>query len=99
MAILDVDVTNGTALERELNDKYGPDKVKFYKCDITSHDLDDAYNDITKVHGYIDVVINNAGIMNDSPRLYEKEIAINFVSTLIVVMPFKDNENLTISVG
>lgn len=81
MAIIDVDVTNGTALEKELNNKYGSDKTKFYKCDVTSQDLHDVYDEIVKSYGYIDVVINNAGIMNDSPRLYEKEIAINLVST------------------
>lgn len=75
-----MDVPNGTALEKELNDEYGPNKTKFYKCDVTSQELDDAFDDVIKQYGYIDVVVNNAGIMNDNPRLYAKEIAINLVS-------------------
>lgn len=81
VAILDVDVTNGKELEEKINNKYGPGTTKFYKCDVTSQDLADVYDEIIKSYGYIDVVVNNAGIMNDSPRLYEKQIAINLVST------------------
>ncbi|XP_037295460.1 uncharacterized oxidoreductase YuxG-like isoform X2 [Manduca sexta] len=77
VAALDVDVSNGQALEREMTAKYGPGKIKFYKCDVTTNDLEAAYESILNEYGYIDVVVNNAGIMNDRPNVYLKEITIN----------------------
>ncbi|KPJ01719.1 15-hydroxyprostaglandin dehydrogenase [NAD+] [Papilio xuthus] len=78
---LDIDVIQGKSLEKELNDKHGKNRAKFVECDITTQ-LQNAFDIATKEYGYIDVVINNAGIMNDSPSVYEKEIAVN-VTALI----------------
>ncbi|XP_053625671.1 15-hydroxyprostaglandin dehydrogenase [NAD(+)]-like [Plodia interpunctella] len=82
VSVLDLDVTNGTNLEKELAAKHGENKIKFYKCDVTSQDLDACYDRVLKELGYIDVVINCAGLLNDSPKAYLKEIAVN-VSALI----------------
>ncbi|CAB3234592.1 unnamed protein product [Arctia plantaginis] len=82
VAALDIDIKNGKLLEKELNDKYGDNKVKFHRCDITTNDLDAVYDSVVKEFGYIDVVVNCAGIMNDKPDMYLKEIEIN-VSALI----------------
>ncbi|CAH2086740.1 unnamed protein product [Euphydryas editha] len=81
VAVLDVNVDAGEALQNELNEKHGANKVLFIKCDVTQN-LDSAFDEAMKQFGYIDVVINNAGIMNDAPHIYEKEIAIN-VTALI----------------
>ncbi|CAG5012038.1 unnamed protein product [Parnassius apollo] len=78
---LDIDENQGKELESELKGVYGQNKIKFIKCDVTS-DLENAYDLVMKEFGYIDVVINNAGIMNDSPNAYLKEIAVN-VTALI----------------
>ncbi|GBP31500.1 15-hydroxyprostaglandin dehydrogenase [Eumeta japonica] len=78
IAFLDIAQDAGLALESELNTKHGEGKVKFIKCDVTDEDgLLSAYDEVAKAAGYVDVVINNAGIMNDSKKLYKKEIAIN----------------------
>ncbi|XP_052737557.1 15-hydroxyprostaglandin dehydrogenase [NAD(+)] [Bicyclus anynana] len=77
VANLDVDVT-GVALQNNLNKKYGEKKVKYIKCDVSDDSqLFAAYDTVIKEHGYIDVVINNAGIMNDSKEKYKKEIEVN----------------------
>lgn len=68
------------ALEKELNAKYGANKLKFHKCDVTTDELQKAFDATIKKFGYIDILVNNAGIMNDHPTIYEKEIAINVVS-------------------
>ncbi|XP_045445985.1 15-hydroxyprostaglandin dehydrogenase [NAD(+)]-like [Melitaea cinxia] len=81
VAVLDVNVDAGEALQKELNVKHGADKVLFIKCDVTQ-DLDSAFDEAMKQLGYIDVLINNAGIMNDAPDIYEKQIAVN-VTALI----------------
>ncbi|XP_072943893.1 15-hydroxyprostaglandin dehydrogenase [NAD(+)]-like [Epargyreus clarus] len=81
VAILDVNIEMGTSLQEELNSKHGANRAKFIKCDVTQ-ELDTAFENTVKEFGYIDVVINNAGIMNDAPHIYEKEIAVN-VTALI----------------
>lgn len=53
--------------------------MKFYKCDVTNEEkLLGYFEEIHKKYG-LDVVINNAGIMNDSYRTYKKQIEINVV--------------------
>ncbi|CAG4908162.1 unnamed protein product [Colias eurytheme] len=82
VAITDIDVTAGKQLEQELNSKY-PGRVSFIKCDVTNdEELFAAYDQVLKQFGYIDLVINNAGLMNDSPKMYKKSIEVN-VTALI----------------
>nr|AII21999.1 alcohol dehydrogenase AD1 [Sesamia inferens] len=87
VAALDIDINSGKALEQELLAKYGNDKVRFHKCDVTSNDLDVVYDNVVNDFGYIDVVVNCAGIMNDSPNAYIKEIEINV--TALIKSSFK----------
>ncbi|KAI5646507.1 short chain dehydrogenase domain-containing protein [Phthorimaea operculella] len=82
VAVLDLDVASGKALETEQGTKYGAKKIKFYNCDITTKALEDAFDAVHKEFGYIDCVVNNAAIMNDAPNVYVKEIEIN-VTALI----------------
>lgn len=78
VAILDVAEDSGRALENELNTKYGPNSVKFYKCDVTDEELFlELFDTVKNEQGYLDVVINNAAIMNDSYKSYKKQIDIN----------------------
>lgn len=82
VAILDIGAEQGKALEAELNAKHGAKKAKFIKCDVTTSELEAAYEETIKSFNYIDVVINNAGIMNDNHNVFKKEIAINVVRTV-----------------
>ncbi|XP_045782268.1 uncharacterized protein LOC123878933 [Maniola jurtina] len=78
VANLDVAEDSGVALQNKLNNKHGVKKVTFFKCDVTNDSqLFAAFDAIVKEQGYIDVVINNAGIMNDAKDKYKKEIAVN----------------------
>lgn len=70
----------GEAFAEELNTKYGGNRVRFIKCDVTSNDLESAFDEVVQEFGYIDCVINNAGLMNDHPDVYEKEMLVNVVS-------------------
>ncbi|XP_038215316.1 15-hydroxyprostaglandin dehydrogenase [NAD(+)]-like [Zerene cesonia] len=77
IAITDIDVNAGKQLEQDLNSKY-PGRVSFIKCDVTNdEELFAAYDQVLKQYGYIDFVINNAGLMNDSPKVYKKAIEVN----------------------
>ncbi|XP_034840121.1 15-hydroxyprostaglandin dehydrogenase [NAD(+)]-like [Maniola hyperantus] len=82
IAVLDVNKQAGEDFAKELNTKHGAQKVIFIKCDVATSDLDEAFDETVKQFGYIDCVINNAGLMNDHPDIYEKEMLVN-VSGLI----------------
>ncbi|OWR47239.1 putative alcohol dehydrogenase [Danaus plexippus plexippus] len=81
IANLDVAEKAGVAQQDELNKKYGTNILKFYKCDVSNEEqLMGAYQTILDEQGSIDIVINNAGIANDSKEKYKKEIDINFLA-------------------
>lgn len=81
MSFLDIAKVAGNALERELRKKYGNDRTQFIECDVTEDEqLFGAFDKVVKERNYIDIVINNAGIMNDSIEMYKKCIAVNIVS-------------------
>lgn len=81
VAILDIDEAAGIAYQKKLTSKYGTGKAQFYRVDVTNDEqLFAAFNATAGPQGGLDLVINNAGIMNDAPHIYKKEIAINVVS-------------------
>ncbi|XP_073943523.1 15-hydroxyprostaglandin dehydrogenase [NAD(+)]-like isoform X2 [Choristoneura fumiferana] len=83
IAILDIDETIGVAFQEKLNKQHGVGKAKFYRVDVTSDEqLFAAFESVVAEHGGIDVVVNNAGIMNDMSHIYKKEIAINFTAVV-----------------
>ncbi|XP_073944308.1 15-hydroxyprostaglandin dehydrogenase [NAD(+)]-like [Choristoneura fumiferana] len=78
VAILDIDETAGIAFQNELNAKYGAGKAKFYRVDVTNDEqLFAAFYATAGEQEGLDLVVNNAGIMNDAPHIYKKEIGIN----------------------
>ncbi|KAL4714090.1 hypothetical protein ACJJTC_008444 [Scirpophaga incertulas] len=76
----DVDVKTGLKFEEELISKYGAKRVKFHKCDVTTDDLTNVMDKVHQQQGYIDVVVNCAGVMNDS--IYAKMIALNVTAVV-----------------
>ena len=83
IAILDIDESNGVALQDELNEKYGNDKVKFIKCDVTNEEqLISNFKAVLGDKNTEYIVINSAGIYNDSWRAYRKEIEINMTALI-----------------
>ncbi|XP_061711997.1 15-hydroxyprostaglandin dehydrogenase [NAD(+)]-like [Cydia pomonella] len=98
VAILDIDETRGTAFQNELNAEYGANKSKFYQCDVTNDDqLFAAFQSVVVGHGGLDLVVNNAGIMNDAPHVYKKEISINV--TALITSTLKALELMRIDEG
>lgn len=77
----------GSTLAQELNNKFGAGKVNFLKCDITKDDQVDAgFKWIKDRFGHLDVLLNNAGIMNDSYQTYKKMVEVNVVSLLLIYL-------------
>ncbi|XP_026317166.1 15-hydroxyprostaglandin dehydrogenase [NAD(+)]-like [Hyposmocoma kahamanoa] len=83
VAVVDLDENKGKSLQHELNAKYGANKVQFYKGDVTNDDqLFSVFNSVKSKQGDIDVVINNAGILNESWESYKKQIDINVTAVV-----------------
>lgn len=76
VAVSDVDVRKGENAVKELQKEYGADRVIFIKADVTNvADLEEAFKKTHTTFKALDIVINNAGILDDSR--WELEIAIN----------------------
>ncbi|XP_072943559.1 uncharacterized protein [Epargyreus clarus] len=98
VAALDVNENAGLSLQEDLNSKYGTNHVKFIKCDVTDEkQLFGAYKTVLDENGSIDVVINNAGIMNDSINVYKKAIEVNV--TALVTSTLKALEMMRKDMG
>ncbi|CAH1646230.1 unnamed protein product [Spodoptera littoralis] len=64
--LLDIDKKTGNALQDELRQKYGKNKVKFVKCDVTNDEqFFKALEDAKKDNGYLDLLVNNAGVADE----------------------------------
>ncbi|KAJ8042929.1 15-hydroxyprostaglandin dehydrogenase [NAD(+)] [Holothuria leucospilota] len=58
---------DGKAAEEEFTQKYGPDRVGFIWCDVAYLEtLTDAFDETYKKHKRLDIVVNNAGIQDES---------------------------------
>ncbi|KAF4098142.1 15-hydroxyprostaglandin dehydrogenase [NAD(+)] [Onychostoma macrolepis] len=76
VALIDVNKSVGDELKSTLDQEYGRDRTEFYTADVTSEeDFKGVVETIVKTFGRIDILCNNAGIMNE--KHWEKTIAIN----------------------
>ncbi|XP_014474571.1 PREDICTED: 15-hydroxyprostaglandin dehydrogenase [NAD(+)]-like [Dinoponera quadriceps] len=76
VAICDINTEEGEKLVETLTAKYGKDRVIFSQCDVTDYpQFEESFQTTIAEFGHIDIVINNAGIMND--RFWELEVDIN----------------------
>nr|AAR84629.1 putative alcohol dehydrogenase [Gryllotalpa orientalis] len=76
VAVADLDERKGDNSVKQLNDEFGAGKAIFIKCDVTNKDdLEATFRKAAATFKGLDIVINNAGILDDSR--WETEIAIN----------------------
>ncbi|XP_043288463.1 uncharacterized protein [Venturia canescens] len=75
--IFDIDSEAGAQAVKAVEKTYGCGKVQFVKCDTTSREqIADAFVRANeRFEGGIDIVINNAGVLDE--RRWEREIAVN----------------------
>ncbi|XP_023937595.1 15-hydroxyprostaglandin dehydrogenase [NAD(+)]-like [Bicyclus anynana] len=86
IAILDIADETGTEFVKKLNDTYD-DKAIFIKCDIANEeDIKNAFDEVVKAFTRIDVIVNNAGVMNDDPSVWRKASDINWQGTASFTM-------------
>ncbi|XP_067280659.1 15-hydroxyprostaglandin dehydrogenase [NAD(+)] [Pseudorasbora parva] len=76
VALIDVNKSVGNELKTKLDEEYGRDRAEFYTADVSSEeDFKGILEKIVEKFGRIDILCNNAGIINE--KHWEKTIAIN----------------------
>jgi 15-hydroxyprostaglandin dehydrogenase (NAD) len=78
----DVNSDIGAATLGELQARFGAANVRFAAFDVTNHQqFKEAFEQAVAEFGHVDVMVNNAGIMNEA--VWELMININFVSLVL----------------
>ncbi|XP_071451962.1 15-hydroxyprostaglandin dehydrogenase [NAD(+)]-like [Hetaerina americana] len=76
VSVCDINSDAGEEVVHQLSGKYGKDNVIFCSCDVTDYpQYEESFQTTVNVFGGLDIVINNAGIMND--RFWELEVDVN----------------------
>ncbi|XP_071846967.1 15-hydroxyprostaglandin dehydrogenase [NAD(+)]-like [Apostichopus japonicus] len=80
VAIIDFNEEAGQEVASEFNRKFGDGRVMFIRCDVTKEaDLKKCFQEAYDVHDYLDIVVNNAGIISSD---HQKTIAVNLVAVM-----------------
>lgn len=77
--LLDIDAKQGATSVNNLNSKFGNDRADFIKCDVTA-DLDAVADQIINKYKTVDVLVNNAGILNEFN--IKKTIEVNVTAVM-----------------
>ncbi|XP_072931517.1 15-hydroxyprostaglandin dehydrogenase [NAD(+)]-like [Epargyreus clarus] len=85
--IIDVNEQKGVAAVAKLTEKYGNNKAVFIRCDVTS-DLEVTFEKIINEYKAVDVLINNAGILNE--KALRKTIEVNTLALMEWTIKFYD---------
>ncbi|XP_042287673.1 15-hydroxyprostaglandin dehydrogenase [NAD(+)] [Thunnus maccoyii] len=83
VALLDVNETAGKSLMEDLNKQHGQERALFLSCNVESEEqIKAAFQKVTETFGGIDIICNNAGILNENE--WEKTVAINLAGVIRV---------------
>ncbi|XP_030649046.1 15-hydroxyprostaglandin dehydrogenase [NAD(+)] [Chanos chanos] len=81
VALLDVNEVLGKEVKDDFEKKYGPDKTQFIKCDVSKdEDFKDGFQKTVEKFSGVDIVCNNAGIVDE--KNWEKTISINLAGVV-----------------
>ncbi|XP_028322752.1 15-hydroxyprostaglandin dehydrogenase [NAD(+)]-like [Gouania willdenowi] len=81
VALLDVNKSGGESLTEALGKQYGSQNVLFLDCDVESEEqFKAAFKRAVDAFGQIDIVFNNAGILNEAT--WEKTVSINLLGVI-----------------
>ncbi|XP_076661610.1 15-hydroxyprostaglandin dehydrogenase [NAD(+)]-like [Halictus rubicundus] len=66
VSILDLPTSAGTTIVANLGKEFGKGKALFFPCDVTNvKQFEETFEKAAKTMGGVDIVINNAGLLND----------------------------------
>ncbi|CAG9788586.1 unnamed protein product [Diatraea saccharalis] len=79
VALLDIAEDLGKATAEKLNDSYPGTTTIFIECDVSKEEsIVKGFDEVIKAFETIDVIINNAGILNDSPHMWRTACDVNW---------------------
>ncbi|KAI4494059.1 hypothetical protein M0802_009326 [Mischocyttarus mexicanus] len=85
ITILDIDGETGKKIAMGIEKSYGEKKVYFIQTDVSKHEqLMEAFEEALMLMNDIDIVINNAGILDE--RRWEREVAVNITGMISTAM-------------
>ncbi|XP_033219971.1 15-hydroxyprostaglandin dehydrogenase [NAD(+)]-like [Belonocnema kinseyi] len=85
IAILDIDLVTGNKISAAVEKNHGEGKLIFIHVDVSKHEQTvDAFNAAILAMENIDIVVNNAGILDE--RRWEREIAVNIGGMMSIAM-------------
>ncbi|CAK6957295.1 -hydroxyprostaglandin dehydrogenase -like [Toxotes jaculatrix] [Scomber scombrus] len=94
VTLLDVNTSAGKSLKEALDKQYGREKTLFLSCNVGSDEqIQAAFQKIIETFGGIDIVCNNAGILNESE--WEKTVSINLLGVIRVTYLALEHMNKT----
>uniref|UniRef100_A0A1Y1LXV0 15-hydroxyprostaglandin dehydrogenase n=1 Tax=Photinus pyralis TaxID=7054 RepID=A0A1Y1LXV0_PHOPY len=80
VAILDVNEALGQEALQQIRNEFGDGKARFLRVDVSSRqEFGEAFRKAVDIFKQLDIVVNNAGILNDLD--WEKEIGVNLIGT------------------
>lgn len=79
VSICDLDSDAGENAQKYLSETFGKDRILFCHCDVTDYvQYEEAFQSTLAEFDGLDIVVNNAEIMND--KFWELEVDVNLVS-------------------
>ncbi|XP_037324269.2 15-hydroxyprostaglandin dehydrogenase [NAD(+)]-like isoform X1 [Pungitius pungitius] len=92
VALLDVNEAAGKSLKEVLDKQYGTERSLFLSCDVESEEqIKAAFQRTAEALGGVDIVCNNAGILNEAE--WKKTISINLVAVVQVTYTALEHMN------
>ncbi|KAK9732213.1 short chain dehydrogenase [Popillia japonica] len=81
VVIADINVEKGNEAVAQLTNNFGTDKALYVHTDVTDQNqVENVFKETVETYQNVDILINNAGVMNES--IWETEIAINLNGTI-----------------
>ncbi|XP_059207596.1 15-hydroxyprostaglandin dehydrogenase [NAD(+)]-like isoform X1 [Centropristis striata] len=81
VVLFDVNETAGKSLKEALDKEYGQERTLFLNCNVESEEqFKAALQKSAKTFGGIDILCNNAGILNEA--MWEKTVSINLMGVI-----------------
>ncbi|KAL6266384.1 hypothetical protein P5V15_003239 [Pogonomyrmex californicus] len=81
VAMVDLPTSNGQDAAATLEKEFGKDRAAFYACDvIKAEDLERTFKEIVETFEGLDIIINNAGILDD--KHWERMIEVNIKAVI-----------------
>ncbi|XP_019766718.2 15-hydroxyprostaglandin dehydrogenase [NAD(+)] [Dendroctonus ponderosae] len=82
LSIIDIDEERGEKAAAALTKEFGREKVLFFEADVADAvGLDDVYRKSMQFHDIPEIIVNSAGIMNDT--LWDKQIYTNMTGSVV----------------